>query len=631
MTDTENRWLDYFLEFIEHLSIDSKETGVTRLGDHLYGAQMRFLEEVCSGLDDGIRHFTVLKARQLGISTIGLALDLFWLLVHPGTQGALITDTDGNSRRFNIILRRYIESVPKKIMGNIKVVKHNDRSLVLSNGSVLDYLVAGVKKGGAGLARSRALNFVHATECSGWGDPEGVDSLKAAMAEKNPNRFYLFESTAIGFNVFWEMWEAAKNDRHTQKAIFIGWWAKEDYSIPRSDPRFKEYWDGVITHEEENMLRLVHKDYGVDITPEQLAWYRWASSVKMTGEGMIRQEYPSHADEAFISTGQHFFPPGKIARDFQGLKSAAQAGIGGKYRGAFVAFKAYRYTYGTEFETLALQQVTNSWEADLRVWEEPVPDAEYVMGIDPAYGRNDNKDRHSIEVYRCYADRLVQVAEFATATPESYVACWVMAHLAGYYHNVILNLEIQGPGKTIMQEMKNLRQNMERGFILPGTEKPQSMTQALSAARWYLYHRPDSPGNGYVYNFQTSINTKHPMMDQMRDAYVLERLVVVSEPLLNEMQRIVQDGSNIEAEGSAKDDRVMATALAIEAWVKWVRPGMIEKNLTFDRVSALEAKIALDPRATLVGNVIQQFYADQANQRKSARISAMRGNVRKRR
>lgn len=624
----DNAWLDYFLEFISHLSIDSKETGITRLGDNLYGAQIRFLEEVCDGLDHGIRHFTVLKARQLGISTVSLALDLFWLLVHPGTQGALITDTDGNSRRFNIILRRYLETIPKKILGNVRVEKHNHQSLVLSNGSVLDYLVAGVKKSGAGLARSRALNFVHATELSSWGDAEGVDSLKAAMAEKNPNRLYIFESTAKGFNLFWEMWEAAKKDQHTQKAIFIGWWAKEDYAIQKTDPRFKEFWDGTITKDEENMLRLVNKDYGVDITPEQLAWYRWNATSKITGEGMIKQEMPSHETEAFISTGQHFFPPGKIAKDFQGLKMAAATN--GLYRNARVPFKAYRYLYGTEFETLSLVQTMNSWEADLRVWEEPVPGGEYVMGIDPAYGRNDHKDRHSIEVYRCYADRLVQVAEFATAVPESYVCCWVMAHLAGYYHNVMLNLEIQGPGKTIMQEMKTLRQNMEKGVILPGTDKPQRMTDALSAARWYLYHRPDSPGTGFVYNFQTSINTKHPLMDQMRDAYVLDRLVVVSEPLLSEMQRIVQNGSNIEAEGSAKDDRVLATALAIEAWAKWVRPGMIEKNQTYDSVTKAEKKLEENPRATLIGNVIQQFYNGQESERQRVRLMNM-NNVRRRR
>src|SRR5260370_4282543 len=87
-------WLPVVLDFCSHLTIDSKESGVGPL--NLYRAQRRLLEEVCEGLDRGVRHFLVLKARQLGISTVSLALDLLWLSVHPGTQGALITDDDGN-------------------------------------------------------------------------------------------------------------------------------------------------------------------------------------------------------------------------------------------------------------------------------------------------------------------------------------------------------------------------------------------------------------------------------------------------------------------------------------------------------------------------------------------------------
>src|SRR5262245_41379957 len=104
-------WLHVVLDFVSHLPIDSKETGVGSL--KLYRAQHRFLSEICEGLDRGIRHFLVLKARQLGISTISLALDLLWLSVHPGTQGTLVTDDDGNREKFRVLLERYITSLPR--------------------------------------------------------------------------------------------------------------------------------------------------------------------------------------------------------------------------------------------------------------------------------------------------------------------------------------------------------------------------------------------------------------------------------------------------------------------------------------------------------------------------------------
>ena len=70
-------------------------------------------------------------------------------------------------------------------------------------------------------------------------------------------------------------------------------------------------------------------------------------------------------------------------------------------------------------------------EVDLRVWEEPVPGARYAIGFDPAYGRNDNADNNVICVARCFADKWVQVAEYASNNHTAGQSAWVMAHLAG--------------------------------------------------------------------------------------------------------------------------------------------------------------------------------------------------------
>ena len=208
------RWRQLFLEFISYLTIDSKETGISPLV--LYGSQTRFLDEVCEGLDRGVRHFVCLKARQLGISTVSLAIDLFWILVHDGLQGALITDTDENRIKFRILLERYLESLPLGMRSGI--VRHNKTNLVLKNGSVLDYVVAGGRKTGGGLGRSRAWNFLHATECSSWGSEAGYASMIAALAQKHPDRLYIFESTARGYNLFWDIWQESQKDTLTQNA-----------------------------------------------------------------------------------------------------------------------------------------------------------------------------------------------------------------------------------------------------------------------------------------------------------------------------------------------------------------------------------------------------------------------------
>ena len=62
---TSQKWAPLFYDFMSRLTIHSKETGVGPLRP--YGAQRKFVDEVCEGLDRGIRTFMCLKARQLGV------------------------------------------------------------------------------------------------------------------------------------------------------------------------------------------------------------------------------------------------------------------------------------------------------------------------------------------------------------------------------------------------------------------------------------------------------------------------------------------------------------------------------------------------------------------------------------
>lgn len=608
----DSKWLELFLDFIAHINIDSKEAGVTNLRKKMYGAQLRLLEQMDDGMREKVRHFVVLKARQLGITTISLALDLFWVMIFPGLQGAIVFDTEGNKEKARILVGRMFESLPKHVTGKIQITKNNRNNLVLNNGSVLDYLVAGTKKGNSGLGRSRALNFVHATECSSYGDPEQVASLMASMAEKHPDRLYIFESTAKGFNLFYEMWDSAENDPKSQKAIFLGWWSKEDYRLEKDDNKFEDYWDGILTEDEKLVQEEVLESYGHAIEPEQWAWYRWKAATRVSQEGMMQQEFPSTAEEAFISTGSSFFPKAKIDHALISLKEQNRP------------FKAYRYNMGADFTATDIEPVTTSWEADLKIWEGPVENGEYIIGCDPAYGRNDNKDRHCIQVWRAYADRLVQCAEYATPNPETYQAAWVLAHLAGFYKTAVLILEIQGPGQAIQRELQNLRHQFQMGLVRgKHSEDARGLKDVFGLVRWYIdtkYDRPNQQSG--MYHWQTNINTKLIIMNQVRDAFAMNQLDIRSQLLLEEMQRVVQDGAQIEADGRAKDDRVFATALVVRAWIDSCRSSLMLRGMTQEKVQRDEHIAKNDPRATMVGNVLAQFKAEQERNKSRARINA---------
>ena len=587
------------LDFVSHLTIDSKETGVGPL--KLYRAQHRFLSEICEGLDRGIRHFLVLKARQLGISTISLALDLLWLSVHPGTQGTLVTDDDGNREKFRVLLERYITSLPRGLRVGIKA--HNRHGIVLQNGSSLDYLVAGKRRGNITLGQSRALSFVHGTEVGSWGSEEGVASLLASLAIKNPNRFYLFESTAHGFNMWFNMWEGAKRDMN-KKTIFIGWFDHDLYRFDRDSKEFNHYWNSnpELDEFEQELCEEVTDRFAVNIEPEQIAWHRKVRSEDITDDMLMNQNFPWTPEMAFITSGHSFFPGRHISDDLRMIESTR------------LLFKGYRYQFGENFLATQMEQVDAARDADLRVWEEPHPNGVYVMGIDPAYGRSDDAAEHAISVWRAYADRLVQVAEFGSSIPDTYQCSWVMAHLAGAYKNCWLNLEVTGPGFAVMQELRHLRRLLDDGHLRAAASQA-GLDDVFASVKWYLYHRPDQLGAGFVYGWKSNLENKMTILNQLRDSYTLRMVDIRSVPLLKEMERVTQKGSDISAEGTARDDRVIASALAHKAWVDWLRNGLIAEGQTFDAVTLAEQQAREQPAGTFMSHIVGSFFKEQEQKR----------------
>jgi len=488
-----NSWFPAFLLFVSKVKVPSKE--MTEPGPiTLYGAQERFLIELDEALANG-KHFVVcLKARQLGMSTLLLLLDIFWCYIHPGLQGALIADTSDNKDTFRQTITQMLDSLPPGFRVPIK--SHNRTALTFQNGSRIQYMQAGVGKN-SGLGRSRAFSFVHGSEIGRWGDQKGIDTLLAALATKNPNRLYIWESTALGYNAFYDMYKGALTDPK-QHACFIGWWAKELYRIESEDPEFDKWWgeNPTLSEIEQAMEVLILADYGHQMLPEQWAWWRKMQSTR--SEGSLMEEFPWHAQVAFQATGSPFFARQRLNEDLKFLRGSS-------------TFNGYRYVFGNTLASLKCEPVMVGQDAELRVWEKPQRLGRYVMGIDVAYGRSDTADRHSISVWRCYADKMVQVAEWGTSLPETRQVAWVLAHLAGSYRDVMINLEISGPGIQVMNEMKHLRQQMTLSQVRPDLPAGFDPRGALDQARWFIYHRPESPGSGYIANWRClALDTKLP-------------------------------------------------------------------------------------------------------------------------
>jgi hypothetical protein len=552
-----------FYQFCKHLRIESKEQGMITLGDTLLGTQTYVIDEVAKGLQDGIHFFIVLKGRQLGITTISLAMDLYWHFLNPGMQGTLTTDTEENREQFRSTLQMYMDGLPKEY--KIPLMSHNRNQMVLKNRSRMFYQVAGTRSKGT-LGRGKGITFLHGTETSSWGDEEGLASLLASLAETNPLRYYMFESTARGFNMYHDMWTVAKKAR-TQKAIFCGWWRNQLYAADPQSDIYRTYWDGKLSAEEKEWTREVRKIYNYEINSRQMAWWRWKLYEGLKDESLMYQEFPPTEDYAFIMTGSSFF---STARCTDAMKVAKR-----------IEANYFRFSMGANFQDTELLK-SNARLSTMTIWEEPMAQGYYVIGADPAYGSSDWADRFCVQVYRCYADGLDQVAEFCTSELNTFQFAWVICYLAGAYRNSTLNLEVNGPGQAVINEMRNLK----RQATSMGGQEGKSLHDVLGNMQHYLWRRNDNFGNvsnsiGWV----TTHNSKERMLNYFKDYFERNMLQVYSTELLDEMKGIVRDQGTIAAYGRGKDDRVIASALACAAYAEQVQPRLIAMRLTREQKS----------------------------------------------
>lgn len=959
-------WLPVFMGFLDELRIQSKEVQATddrgtKLD--LWGSQKMFLKNVCDGMDQGIRDFYNLKSRQLGITTVSLAIDLFWCAVHPRMLGVIVSDTETNRDFFRLTIQNYYNSLPSAFTGSDFVkVKDNEGHMIFSNGSRIDFLVAGTRKKAWG--EGRGYTLVHATEVAKWGTSEGIASFKETFAQGNENRLFFWESTAFGYNHWKEMYEEAKRDIYTQKAFFIGWWSKELNSISQKDPRFGLY-GGLPDAEERQKIALVKERYGVSISQEQLAWRRARDADTSTSKADLDQNQPWIEEEAFVQSGHSFFQT-RLCSKLLDYICDPQNGI---------QYKAYRFELGNQFTNSRMYPITQEElelkgpeMIELRVWEEPVEGATYVIGCDPAYGRNDWKDRHClsgdteiltkdgwlkyedvkigddavcfdinteeyvygkiseviikdhngplmhftsdgldclvtpehrmvtrystklrngqdsrwriktaaevaasahnsilsiptggapfgcgidglsidmcralgwiitdghcrknsisqdhsikisgngkkigyhivlvqaktsvknntiiweemsrvvnslchvtethhppkgenaakvrwrigskasplflawldktdihriprrlltecsreqaealflgllegdggwdkrggtwtafypggatcladdfqelalrlgysatraiqrggvdkrgvfshdqwvvrlsvrpqhctrrqdsydtpysgkvwcatvptgafvarrngkvfvtgncISVWRCFADKMVQAAEYADNRVETHQAAWVLAFLAGVYKNCIVNIELTGPGRAVFQELNSKRDEF-RSELYRKEVEDRGWEDFLSTARHYLYKRPDSLGAGFAYHTEATWSLKGRICNQFRDAFTTGVLMIKSGPLVEEMMNVVQDGGEIKAPGTLKDDRVFGGIYALMAYKDWVQASMITNGQTYQAVIESET-VGASPVATMTRHIIQNFWKTAA-------------------
>jgi hypothetical protein len=149
--------------------------------------------------------------------------------------------------------------------------------------------------------------------------------------------------------------------------------------------------------------------------------------------------------------------------------------------------------------------------------------------------------------------------------------------LAGAYKNSTLNLEVNGPGQAVINELRNLK----RQAAAIGGAMGHGLMNVLGSMSNYIWRRNDTMGGlSNSIGWLTTAQSKERMLSYMKDYFERGMLNIYSTELIDEMKTVVRDGGAILASGRNKDDRVMASALACAAYAEQLQPRLIAQKIT---------------------------------------------------
>lgn len=253
--------------------------------------------------------FIVLKARQLGISTFTEAFITFMTMFNPNTSSVLMAhQADSASAIFNMT-KLYVECLPDGMKPQQKY--SNAKEIVFDGDNGLKSSIRVMVASDA--TRGSTYRFAHLSEVAFWEKPdEALLALNQAVPMSDES-LIVIESTANGFNYFYNLWQDAVNGRNDYTPIFFPWYVDPDYSRP---------YDGFSLSPYEKDIKEKY-----NLTLDQLQWRRWCISNNCGNDELkFRQEYPITPEEAFITSGTSIFNSELILEHMKNLTPPIKRG-----------------------------------------------------------------------------------------------------------------------------------------------------------------------------------------------------------------------------------------------------------------------------------------------------------------
>lgn len=487
----------------------------------------------------------ILKARQMGFSTVTGALLFHRTVTHFNTESLIVAHKDDATANLFTMYRLFYEELPAQIRPMRKA--SNAQELVLENPTRdpeakrrnpgLRSRIRCATAGGRGVGRSFTVQNVHMSEYAYWPGQKRLTyaGIMQAVPDR-PGTMVIIESTANGFDEFKDMWDDAveawdRGDRDGFQPVFFAWWEMPEYR--RTPP------PGFQLTPEERELK---ETYGLD--DEQLAWRRWCIRNNCDNDiDLFRQEYPASPDEAFIASGRCVFDKDALILQRERVRKAAR--------------KTGRFAYDYDGMTISNIRWTESWDGEIAILTPPETGRPYVVGGDTA---GEGSDWFAGQALDNITGEQVAVLHQLNGEGE-YVR--QMYCLGWYYNWALLGIEtnfstfpnaelerLEYPKLYVREVMDNFfgRMKQSYGFRTDQISRPRIISELVETADQHLELFRDYETLGEMLTFVRSKRDRAEAQEGKHDDLVMALAIAHH---IRSQQDMHMEGEKKQASGAA--------------------------------------------------------------------------------
>lgn len=456
----------------------------------------------------------ILKARQLGCSTITEAILFLWCFLHPGSFNLVLSKEKPDSEYLYTMTKLYYELGPFKPLYPTQYYSKEQLTFSTPPGSTIRVATANKEEVGRGMT----VHGCHSSEVSRWGDMADtiIPGLGTAMPAEH-GTIWILESTANGVGgYFYDTWQAAVAGESEFVPMFFAWWLHDEYEIPEHELSY-----GDLDEEEQALVSFLSDQETVDPRRilAKLAWRRRKIRGLPLGVEQFHEEYPTTPTQAFLSTGRNVFP-------LEQLDAVYDPDVG-----------CTRGSLYNDNGKLALFETVGGHTL-VYVLPDPLKRQRYVVAVDPT--KTLEGDPACIQVLnRATMEQCAVWRAHATPTSVGEVAL----ALAYFYNTALLNTEIQGGGRTVIGVWRD-----------------------ANYRNIWTDRRPDVVKKGHnTLGWSTTFTSKQQLMGMTKGAIARRQVRIHHPGTYYEMSQYVAlpTGTFGPARRSGHDDCVMAYMLAV--------------------------------------------------------------------